>query len=457
MSEGLRILLVDDEEPQLKSLGGFLRKRGHTVYTATSGETGYQTARGNYVDLVLTDFRMPGWDGLTVLKELKALNPDIDVVVLTAYGNVERAVEIMKSGAYDYITKPVDLDELENLINRVWEKRRLTSENRLLREELGKRFGFDAIVWRSGVMEEVLNTAARVAPSKATVLLRGDSGTGKELVAKAIHYAGPRHGKPFVAVNIAALPDSLVESELFGHEKGSFTGATQRQVGKFEQADGGTLFIDEIGDTPLQTQAKLLRAIQSGEFQRVGGEDVVTPDARIIAATNRNLEEMINNGSFREDLYYRLNVVTITIPPLSERKEDIPPLIDHFIGKYTAQDGKAVKGMTKDALDKIMKHEFPGNVRELENMIHRAVVLSRNEYISVDDLSFIASSSEGGRSLDPTDLSNGHDEKMAAFEKEMILESLRQSGGNQSAAARLLGISERHLRSRMARLGLKSS
>ncbi len=453
--DGFSILIIDDEQAQLVSLESFLKRRGFRVFTATSGPIGFEIARENTIDLVLTDFRMPDWNGLVVLRRMKELNPEIDVVVMTAYGSVNDAVEIMKAGAYDYLTKPIDLDELEHLIQRVREKRLLVAENKLLKEQLQEKFRFQAIISQSGEMEEVLNTAGRVANSKASVLIRGESGTGKELIARAIHFASSRKDKPFVVVNVAALSENLIESELFGHEKGAFTGAIQQRPGRFEQADGGTLFIDEVGDIPLPVQVKLLRAIQFGEIERIGGSKPLKVDVRIIAATHRNLEEMIQNGMFRDDLYYRLNVVTIHIPPLRKRKTDIPILVDHFIKKYAQENQREIKGITREALDQLMKYEFPGNVRELENIIERAVVLARGEYITTRDLPSQLQTISEKFILDPYHLEEGYEEKMKAFEREMILEALKRTEGNKSAAARLLGITERHLRSRLQRLGLK--
>jgi DNA-binding NtrC family response regulator len=449
------ILIIDDESGQLESLHSFLSRRGYEVFTAQTGETGFELAKEHIIDLVLTDYRMPGWDGYVVLQKMKELNPEIDVVVMTAYGTVQSAVEIMKAGAYDYLNKPIDLDELENLVNRVREKRQLVAENRLLRQQLQEKFSFQSIVSQSKEMEEVLNTAARVAPSKATALIRGESGTGKELVARAIHFAGPRAQKPFIETNIAALPETLLESELFGHEKGAFTGASQQRIGRFEQADGGTLFIDEVGDIPLSVQAKLLRAIQFGQIERLGGSATIDIDVRIIAATHRDLEEMIRNKEFREDLYYRLNVVTIWIPPLRKRRTDIQVLTDHFIRTYAEENGKNVTGITREAFDRLMKYDFPGNIRELENMIERAVVLCREEVISTHDLSLPVRTESEQTVLDPLHLDEGYEEKMQAFERAMILEALGKSNGNKSAAARLLGITERHMRSRLGKLGLK--
>lgn len=451
----MSILIIDDEEAQLKSLESFLKRRGFQIYTANSGPEGHKLAQNNTIDLVLTDFRMPEWNGFAVLRKMKELNPEVDVVVITAYGSVEDAVEVMKAGAYDYLTKPIDLDELENLIQRVREKRLLIAENKLLKQNLQEKFKFESIISQSGEMEEVLNTAGRVAASKASVLIRGESGTGKELVARAIHYASPRREKPFVIVNVAALSESLIESELFGHEKGSFTGASQQHTGRFEQAHEGTLFIDEVGDIPLPVQVKLLRAIQFGEIQRIGGTQPIKVNVRILAATHRDLEEMLKSGGFRDDLYYRLNVVTIQVPPLRKRKTDIPLLADYFIEKYAGENEKDVQGLTREALDQLMKYDFPGNVRELENIIERAVVLCRGDYIASEDLPVQLKTIPEKSVLDPYNLEADYEEKMHTFEKEMVLKALELNAGNQSAAARTLGITERHLRSRLEKLGLK--
>ena len=453
--KNLSLLIIDDEEAQLQSLKSFLKRRNYEVYTATDGKKGFDVVNNNVIDVVLTDFRMPNWDGYTVLKEIKKLNPEIDVVVITAYGSVEDAVNIMKAGAYDYLSKPIDLDELENLLARIKEKRFLISENKLLKKQLEDKFKFDSIISQSGLMQEVLNTAGRVANSKATVLIRGESGTGKELIAKAIHFSSNRKEKPFVTVNISALSENLLESELFGHEKGAFTGATSQRTGRFEEADGGTLFIDEVGDIPLQAQVKLLRAIQFGEIQRIGSTDSIKVDVRIVAATHRNIEKMIADGEFREDLYYRLNVITISIPPLRKRKEDIPVLLDHFIKKYSLENQKNIKSVSSEVMDQLMKYDYPGNIRELENIIERAVVLCRDEYIAKNDLPSQLSTVVESKILDPQNLEDSYEIKVKTFEKEIIKEALSRTNGNKSAAARLLGLTERHLRSRIDILDLK--
>lgn len=447
------ILIIDDESAQREAIAGFLRKHSYTVLTAASGVAGVDAVKAQHVDLVLTDFRMPDIDGAEVLRRLRELSPDIPVVVITAFGSVERAVDIMKAGAFDYIQKPVDLEELLLTIERARERSLLISENRILREQLEGRASFNAMISQSGEMEEVLNTAARVAESKASVLLRGESGTGKEVIARAIHEASDRRDKPFVVVNCAALPETLFESELFGHEKGAFTGAERQRIGKFEQADGGTLFIDEVGDIPLLIQVKLLRALQFGQIERLGGDRTLSLDVRIVAATNRDLEAMIRDGQFREDLYYRLNVVTITIPPLRKRKADIGPLVQDFIRRFAELNGKAVHSISREAMDALTRYDFPGNVRELENIIQRAVVLSRGEALTTHDL---PPNVQHAHST-PSRLSLGEigvgdlNEAVAALEQAMIEKALEESGGNQVKAAALLNISERTLRYKLTR------
>ena len=453
MSE-FNILLIDDEPAQIISIKSFLKRRKYNVLTAESGSEGLKIVQNGNIDLVFTDFRMPDINGLEVVKSVKQINPEIPIVVMTAFSDTEDAVRVMKEGAFDYLLKPVNLDELEALVKKAQEHNFLVSENKLLKEQLQERYRFDSIISQSKEMEQVLNTAGRVAKSKATVLIRGESGTGKELIAKAIHYTSDRKDKPLITVNCAALSENLLESELFGHEKGSFTGATSQRIGRFEQADHGTLFIDEVGDIAPQTQVKLLRALQFGEFERVGGSSTIKVDVRVITATNRNLEEMIAGGSFREDLFYRINVVTIHIPPLRERKTDIPVLVDFFLKKYSKENRKEISGLSREALDYLMRYNFPGNVRELENIIERAVVLTRSDVITTADLPIGLTDLTETGILDPADFSNSYTEKVSAFEKSMIETALNLKNGNQTRAAEMLGISERHLRSRMQKLGI---
>ncbi len=451
MSE-FSILIVDDEAAQRASIAGFLRKQGFDTREAASGSEAVTYIRDHHVDLVLTDFRMPDLTGKDVLREVRQINPDIPVVVITAFGSIETAVDIMKSGAFDYLQKPVELEELLLIIQRAREHFLLVSENRLLREQLAERYSFANIVSQSGPMEQVLNTAGRVAASKASVLVRGESGTGKELIARAIHMASDRKDRPFVVVNCAALPETLFESELFGHEKGSFTGADRQRIGKFEQANGGTLFIDEVGDIPLLIQVKLLRALQFGQIERIGGSETLQLDVRIVAATNRDLEAMIAEGGFREDLYYRLNVVTIPLPALRSRREDIAPLVQEFIVKYAEINGKGVRSLSHEAMDALMRYDFPGNVRELENIIQRAVVLTRDDTITTRDLppnisATVHPSTENHELLELGNLN----ERVESLERILIDKALEKSGGNQVRAADILGISERTLRYKLAK------
>lgn len=450
-----KILIIDDEESQRESLAGYLHKKGIKTFIAKSGEEGISLIKDNMIDLVLTDYKMPGMTGLDVVKQIKELNPKIECVVMTAYSNVEEAVEIMKSGAYDYLQKPVELIELMHIIENVKKNQMLVNENESLRRELNKKYSFTEIIGSSGEMENVLNTAARVASAKASVMILGESGTGKELIAKAVHYSGERKDKPFVVVNCAAMPDTLFESELFGHEKGAYTGAAKQRIGKFEQANGGTLFIDEVGDIPAQIQVKLLRAVQFGEIERLGGSKTIELDVRIITATNRNLEEMIKAGSFREDLYYRFNVVSINIPPLRKRRSDIPSLVDYFIDKYSVENGLKLKGISKQALDILMKYDFPGNVRELENIVQRAVVLCRGEYVSTEDLPpSVKSSSTDEKSLLNIQIGDIN-EAVQNLEIEMIKQALTVTMGNQVKAAELLKINERTIRYKIAKYAIK--
>jgi len=446
------ILVVDDEVQQAQALAGFLRKKGYDVHVSDAAEDALEKIRSLPIDLVLTDMRMPEMDGLELLHRGKQINPELDFVVITAFGSVDNAVEAMKRGAVDYLTKPIDLDQLELVVNRVRERKQLISENRWLREQIAEKHGFGNIVYVSQRMSEALSVAARAAPTRATVLILGESGTGKELVARAIHAASPRKDKPFVVVNCAALPESLLESELFGHEKGAFTGADRLRKGRFELADGGTMFIDEVGDLPPQVQVKLLRVLQEGTFERVGGTETLSVDVRIVAATNRDLDRMVKEGSFREDLYYRLNVVRVWIPPLRERREDIPPLLDHFVRRFSTEYGKKIQGFSKEALDLLLKYDYPGNVRELQNIVEQAVVLARGEFITTAELPPSLRSQ-----LQPVPEQDGGTfaEKVAAFEKRLILEALEKANGVQTRAAELLGMTERNLRYKMQKYGLK--
>jgi len=456
MSIKYNVLIADDEQSQRLILSGYLKQKGYNIFEAASGLEALKITDNNLVDIVLSDFRMPDMNGIELLVKLKEKNPEIAVVIITAFGTIENAVKAMKEGAFDYLTKPVDLDELDMIIKRITERMYLISENKLLKEQLQEKNKIAGIVAYSEKMEKILSTAIRVAESKATVLLRGESGTGKEVLAKTIHYSSRRKDNPFVAVNCAALNENLLESELFGHEKGAFTGADRQRRGRFEVADGGTLFLDEIGDLPLSTQVKLLRVLQEEQFERVGGSQTINVDVRVIAATNKNLEEMIKEGKFREDLYYRINVVSVSIPPLRERKEDIVHLINHFIEKYKAETNKNKIEFSREAFDVLIKYNYPGNIRELENIVHHSIVLSRSEIIATTDLPVQINDSKSGIDTFETDDFSTLPDQVEKLEKMLVLNALKKTNNNQLRAAKSLGISERNLRYRLEKWGLKN-
>ena len=452
-----KILVAEDERAQRELLEGFLKKEGFEIEATANGREALLKLKDQSFDIALLDYKMPELDGLQTLKEIRRLYPDLPVVMMTAYGTVETAVASMKEGALDYLTKPIDLEELLLKFQKVLERTILIQENRTLKEQLQEQMPFHHIVYGSPKMEEVMGLVARVAPSQATVLIRGESGTGKELIANAIHYASPRASRSLVKVNCSAIPETLLESELFGHEKGAFTGASQRRVGRFEEAEGGTLFLDEIGDLSSVIQVKLLRILQEKEFQRVGSNLTLKADVRVITATHHHLEESIKKGHFREDLYYRLNVIPIHLPSLRERKEDIPLLIDHFLKKYSKENQKPVSDISKEARSLLLRHPYPGNVRELENLIERAVVLCRGEVITTQDLPFHLREEKSENLLQIPGREKRLPEILEQIERDRIIKALHQHRGVQTKAAGSLGLSERMLRYKMKKYGIRFS
>ncbi|OGL01745.1 MAG: two-component system response regulator [Candidatus Rokubacteria bacterium RIFCSPHIGHO2_12_FULL_73_22] len=445
----MKILVVDDEPAQRELVSGFLARHAFEVTTARDGAEALERFRSEPADLILTDQKMPGLSGLELLAAARAVTPEVAVIVMTAYGTIEDAVAAIKAGATDYLTKPLNLDELLHRIGQVRDRQRLLGENRELRAALQERHRVEGVIGESGRMQEVLSLVRRVAASDATVLIRGESGTGKELIAKAIHYASRRAAGPLVRVNCAALPETLLEPELFGHEKGAFTGAQAARRGRFELAHGGSLFLDEIGDLPLHLQVKLLRVLQEREIERVGSSHPIQVDVRLLAATHRDLEALVKAGTFRDDLYYRINVVTLAVPPLRERREDIPLLLDHFLVKFARANGKTIRGLTREARDTLLRYDYPGNVRELENLMERAVVLTRDEVIGLADLplSVRETEPESGEAT-------GLPAAVEGLERRMIRDALAYADGVQTRAAEALGISERVLRYKLRKYGL---
>jgi len=451
MPNRFHILVVDDEPVQREMIGGFLKKQGFEVIAADSAERALELFRQEAFDLVLTDQKMAEMSGLELLQAVHTINAETPVILITAFGTIEAAVAALKHGAIDYLTKPLNLDELLYRIRQVSDRYRIINENRELREALQDRHRIEGIIGESGPMLEVLSIVRRVAPSEATVLIRGESGTGKELIAKAIHFGSPRARGPLVKVNCAALPEALLESELFGHEKGAFTGALTSRQGRFELANGGTIFLDEIGDLPLHLQAKLLRVLQEREFEKVGSSRPVRVNVRIMAASHRPLEDLIKAGQLREDLYYRLNVVTICIPPLRERRSDVALLLDHFLRQYAEKNGKTIRGLTPEGRDILLRYDYPGNVRELENIIERAVVLTRDDVIGSGDLPLTVQELEVADGDRETNLTVA----VEALERRMIRDALARSDGIQTRAAELLGMGERALRYKLTKYGFR--
>jgi DNA-binding NtrC family response regulator len=433
------ILIVEDEDSQRSLLSGLLRKEGYTIGEAGNGADALDVFKKDVFELVLLDYKLPDTDGLTLLKKFKEINPEVEIIMVTAFGSIENAVGALKAGATEYLTKPIDLDDLLFKIKKTEEKTYLVRENRVLKETLKDRFKSENFVYQSEKMHEVASLIVRIATTDSTCIINGESGVGKEVVVDLLHSLSDRKDNPLIKVNCAAIPETLLESELFGYEKGAFTGAYQRKIGKFELANKGTIFLDEIGDIPLVLQSKLLRVLQEREIERLGGIHTVKVDVRIITATNKNLDEEVKKGAFREDLYYRLNVVNIRVPPLRERKEDILLLIDFFLKKYNARHKKNVKGVTREVRDMLMKYDYPGNVRELENITERAIVLTRGDYISKEDLPAFSSETKDL-------LEKNMKETVETIERNMILDALIGSEWVQTKAASILGLSERMLR-----------
>jgi DNA-binding NtrC family response regulator len=445
------ILIVEDEAKMQRLLQLSLAEEGYTTQAASDAELGLRLLRQTKFDLVITDLKLPGMDGLEFLQAVKRTDAQVPVVLMTAFGTVETAVQAMKAGASDYVLKPFSLEEMKLVVKKELNVRRLQEENRDLREALGKRYEFKNIVARSPKMQEVLAVVERVAPGNSTVLLGGESGAGKDLIARAIHQHSRRASGPFLKINCAAIPENLLESELFGYEKGAFTGAMTSKPGKFELADKGSIFLDEIGDVPPVIQVKLLRVLQEREFERLGGTKTLRVDVRLIAATNRDLRVALEQGTFREDLYYRLNVVPLNIPPLREHKEDIPDLVRVFLDRFGHEAGKQVSTVTPAAMKRLMEFHWPGNVRELENIIERAVALCSGDVIDLEDIRLDISPARPRASDAPFPPPG---ETLEQFEDEIIRESLRRAGGNKSQAARLLGLSRNALRYRLSKIGV---
>ena len=450
-----KILVVDDERSHRQMIEAVLSAEGYEIAQADNGQAAIDAVEEKFYDLVIMDIRMPELGGIEALKKIKTISPGIPIIIMTAYASVGTAVDALKSGASDYLTKPLDIEELKILVAKTLRFHQLEEENIYLKERLNDRFDFSNIIGRSPAMNKLFETMALVAPSEATALIVGESGTGKELIANAIHQNSPRKDRPFIKVNCAALPETLLESELFGHEKGSFTGAIARKQGRFQLAHKSSIFLDEIAEMAPTTQAKILRVLQEREFEPLGGIHTIKVDTRVIAATNKQLDEEIKAGRFREDLYYRLNVVSLEVPPLRERGDDVALLTDFFLKEYTEKNNKLIKGFTPRAMDLLMRHEWPGNVRELENIVERAVIMARGEMITPMEFP------ENLKELDPElmepriNIAAGR--SLKEVEKEMILRTLDETGGNRTHAADILGISRRTLQLKLKEYGINPS
>ncbi|NQW44501.1 MAG: sigma-54-dependent Fis family transcriptional regulator [Deltaproteobacteria bacterium] len=459
-----KILVVDDEESIREFFQIMLKREGYEVFTAANGKEGLEHLKKNPVDLIISDIQMPELSGLELLSKVREIDPEMVVMMITAFGSTEIAVEAMKRGAYDYIQKPFKIDEVKIIIRQALEKRSLKLENHQLKKELGTKYAFDNIIGGASPMIKIYELVKRVANTKSSVLISGESGTGKELIARAVHYNGPLKDKPFVTVNCGAIPENLMESEMFGHKKGSFTGAIADKKGLFEVAHTGTIFLDELGELPLTMQVKLLRVIQEGTFKRVGGTEDITVDVRVISATNKNLEQEVKGGRFREDLFYRMNVIQIICPPLRDRKEDIPMLSSHFLEKFSKILGMNVKKISNEAMEILRRYQYPGNVRELENIIERTVALEPSAIILPESLPkhMLETKEEVSGHIDAhaiqIDDTKGIElERLTAdFERALLIKALEQTGGVKKRAAKLLNISFRSMRYRVDKYSLSN-
>ena len=451
MNSDYNLLVVDDEPGMREFLEIMLRKEEYNVKVASNGEEAIEMLQKESFDLAIVDIQMPGINGIEVLKSTREHHPNTTVIMITAFASHESAIEAMKLGAYDYITKPFKIDEIKLVISKALDKKNLEQENTRLKKELESKYGFENIIGTSSAIKQIFALIKRVSELKVNVLITGESGTGKELVARAIHYSGNRSDGPFIPVNCGAIPETLIESEFFGHAKGAFTGATRDKKGLFEEASGGTLFLDEIGDLPLHLQVKLLRVLEERKVRPLGKTESVNIDVRVISATNKKLEQQIMEGNFREDLFYRLNVIKISIPSLRERKEDIPPLAMHFVNKYAGEMGKNIKGISNDALEELEKYHYPGNIRELENVVARCVALESGDVIKRESLPKLATDSEFIDLSDTINASESIDSVLGDVEKQIIENALKSSQGNKTEAAKMLGITLRSLRYRLAK------
>ncbi len=452
------IMVIEDEKLAGRAISDNLKKRGFSAVHFETGEEGLVHFSENPIDIIILDYKLPGIDGEEFYRKVLEKQPDVPVIFMTAYSSIEKAVKLLKMGAYSYLTKPVEIDELNHNIDNILEKIELLEENVSLRERIRENVSIENYIFDSEKMREVIGLTNRVSDSEASVLLTGESGTGKEVIANLLHHGSKRKNKKFVKVNIAALPETLIEAELFGAVKGAYTGSIDNRIGKFEEADGGSIFLDEIGDLSVDLQAKLLRTIQEKEITKLGSNKVMRIDVRLITATNKDLKKMIDDGQFREDLYFRLNVINIDLPPLRERREDIPGLIDLFIKKYSAREGKDISSISSDSLSVLKKYDYRGNIRELENIIERGVVLAREGVLTMKDLPvYINSDDDSGFDMGDLDSSLSLSEKLNIVEKRIIVRSLKKNNFNQTRTAEELKISESGLRYKLKSLGIEKN